>query len=343
MNPVAPFYRPTLDVPPPPFTGRLHYRTKEGVDKMISAKEFFEITGACYASYTFPDRHFINTHPNKWVALKEHTSLYVPHPTDDNLRLVHIEGENAFVNLGLVARVALKRGQPICHYHGCMGVDEQKESDYQLDNVDAKEFRSYGAMVNHGFPNAALSRHSHQGVDELSVATLDAIQQDEVICVDYGRDYPKVAIGRHAEFRYEAAKKFVRHNPSIDKSFNDASKKAKWQYLAANPSVILDLYLRGDWSRAHIEQFLDDVVSRFTVPKYLEWVSYAFSIGFARSHDDLQLLKAKNPELFFVVQNGFHEISRDYSVDDAINLFRKFTVPSSSEEWAETLKHINLP
>ncbi|MBS0634709.1 MAG: SET domain-containing protein [Verrucomicrobia bacterium] len=259
---MIPFYCHRPDVPPPPYQGTIQYRTKEGSDCEIDAARFFQLTGSCYVTISFPSKDFTEKHSYGGHFL---VSAVFSGASDKNLRLIHLLGDKAPVGLSVVAAKALKRSENICHYPGQHLAAYELNSPFAVGAIDALQFRGLGAMVNHSFPNAELQFHSYSGIEEVVVVATDDIAEGEEVCIDYGDTYSAVSLGCHIELRYEALKTFVKRPDMYQ-------HQEKLAYLAASPASLLRLYFLRDWSWKQLNEFLCDVPFCIEVPSYFETV-----------------------------------------------------------------------
>ena len=266
------FFVGPAGVPPAPFQGWLNYCTTEGQNCTIDSKTFYKHTGACYATHCSATRDFcqqVGFDPKIGDVFKSHFQV----AGDDALRLVHLEGKEAAAGFGIVASRLIRRGEVIARYNGEMRADYEHGREYQLQSVDAKEFRNLAGMINHSFPNALFLYHQHEYLQESVVVAMCDIMPDEKVCVDYGKGYENVRLGRHIEMRYCAAKAFVNRPHNWIEGCGSKEDEAKWRYLATNPSLVLELYLKGDWEAKELEQFLRSIPFFITdLPKNFETI-----------------------------------------------------------------------
>lgn len=123
---------------------------------------------------------------------------------------------------GVVAKQAIKKGDPIAEYTGEVFNDKiivhDSASEYvwqEWPSVDSITYRSAGSMINHAFPNAEMKENYVGGpVDGLPqrkiiVATED-IAEGEQIAIDYGPQYDWTI--SPIEMRPLAIVKFIKDN-----------------------------------------------------------------------------------------------------------------------------------
>ncbi|MCE5294091.1 MAG: hypothetical protein LLF94_05700, partial [Chlamydiales bacterium] len=306
-----PLYYVNISAPPPLFTGTIQYRDPEGVDMRISAMKFSELTGAQCIEASFPSLPF------RITVLELNKKLYsykFPRATDENLRLVHIGGENAFIGLGVVAARVIKCGEVICHYKGMYVTEDQFGADYQLGEIDGEKYRSLGAMINHSFPNAGFFCWDHAGFKEWVVIALNDININESVCADYGHGYEKLTLGKHAELRYQEAALFVKSSKLLTDGLGELKNPQKWHYLATNPSLLLELYFNGDWPWKEIRSFLQDIlVCTIELPQAFEPIREWLFIGFDKLDPVFQSLKERKPQAYKEIAAFFRETCRSRS------------------------------
>lgn len=325
---------------PPMYTGTIQYRDEKGIDQRIDAIKFFHLTHAKYITTSFPTYRFIATLGDVDVADVMYSHRF-PEATDENLRLVHVQGENAFVGMGVVAARVMKCGQAICHYTGQYVAQNQRGAEYQLGDINAAHYRGLGAMVNHSFPNSKFGIWNHGGFEECVVVAIDDIKEGEIVAANYGTTYQSVSLGRHAELRYEAAKAFVASANIEQEGLGELIHSEKWHYLACNPALVLELYFNRDWKVAEIEKFLSAIAVCISLPKAFEAVRQWLLIGLGQ-FDELAELK---PQLYNEIAEYFKQACRTKSSVGAVYALRMLAgyVPGKNltrESWNEVRARI---
>lgn len=309
----APYYIHEAEVPAP-YVGSIQYRNVKGQNQLIDGRKFFDLTGATYITHSFPVYRYLS-------QVEVDGALYshrYPEATDCNLRLVHMEGENAFVGLGVVAAKVIECAKAICHYKGQYVPNGQRGPEYKLGEVDAKYYRGLGAMVNHSFPNAKFGFWLHGDFSEHVIVAIEDIPEGEQVCVHYGSKYESVCLGKHAELRYDAARKFVRRDLVDWKQDSD-----KWRYLACNPSVVLELYWAGDWSWKSINEFLKKDEIFEDLGKLYHDLRNWLTSAIGSSDEALQELRELQPDLYKDIGLFFRQAGRIKSCLGAIYAMKK--------------------
>ncbi|MBS0634101.1 MAG: SET domain-containing protein [Verrucomicrobia bacterium] len=301
------------------FEGIIQYRGRNGQDRTISGREFKDLTGADYVAASFPTRKFFEI----MLVNGDAYSHRYPAASDLKLRLVHLEGENAFVGLDVVAARVIKAGEVICHYNGQYVAADERGGDYQLGEVDAAKFRGLAAMINHSFPNAMFGCWDHAGFREWVILALDDIDVNERVSVNYGHDYNSVSLGKHAELRYEAAARFVKSSQLALDGLGELKNAQKWHYLATNPTLILELYFNGDWSWQEISLFLRDVaVCTIKLLDTFETIRDWLIEGIGALDATFQSMKELKPAMYKEIIDYFRQVGRERSCVGAVYAFK---------------------
>lgn len=334
---------------PPHYTGTIQYRDPTGCDQRIDAVKFFHLTGAKYSTTSFPTYRFIASLGDVEVDDVMYSHRF-PEASDENLRLVHLQGENAFVGMGVVAARVIKCGQAICHYTGQYVADTQRGAEYQLGFVNAAHFRGLGAMVNHSFPNAKFGCWDHAGFKEWVVVAIDDIKEGEVVSADYGSSYQSVSLGMHAELRYDAAKAFINSANIEQEGLTELKNPEKWHYLACNPALLLELYFNGDWKLEEMKKFLSAVAVCVQLPKAFDAMRQWLLLSFEHLDEPLQALHELKPDLYKEIADYFKQACRSKSSIGAVYALRmlagylpdmRFTAESWSEACAKITPYVD--
>ncbi len=340
-----PFYIHSCGVPPAPSQQTVAYRNSEGIDQRITAAKFYELTQACYVTTSFPSRRFAKTIPAFKGAVAVSDKFLGA--TDEKLRLVHIDGENAFVGFGVVATRAISKGEFICRYNGRVVLGSERGGQYQLDDIDAGEFRGLGAMVNHSFPNSQFVAWQHGKVREWVVRALDDIAKGDSVCVDYGQNYESLTIGRHAELRFDAARAFVT-SKYIHNDINGLELKNlhKWRYLATNPAVLLELYFTEALSWANLDEFMGVIPLFVELPANFEAIRNWLKDGLGRLDKAFSSLRETNLELYSKIHSYFRDSCRNRSCLGALYALKMFGYSTSSSTitrciWQEAVESLD--
>jgi len=328
---------------PPPFTGTIQYRNRQGVNQEITAEQFHAETGARYSPVSTPTPRYKQQLLERGIAIeKMFYSTKFPYATDRTLRLVHMEGEEASVGLGVVAARVIKCGEVICHYNGQYVVEEERGAKYQLGCVNAENFRNLGAMVNHSFPNAKIGGWDHAGFCEWVVVAIDTISEGELVCASYGHNYEPLTLGKRIELRYAEAARFVKEADIGKDGIGSALlNEDKWHYLACNHALLIELYFRGDWSWEKIEYFLQNIaVCRVELPEVFSVACKWLTSGIGGLDKQLQAVKRAQPELHEEVGEYFRQAGRTKSSIGAVYALRMLSCflvnrPLTRESWPE--------
>lgn len=327
-----------------PFGGTIQYRDPKGVDQRIDGIKFFHLTNAQYISASHPTYRFITSLDDVEVPDKMYSHRF-PEATDENLRLVHMQGKYAFVGMGVVAARVIKCGQAICHYTGQYVAENQRGAEYQLGCVNAAYFRGLGAMVNHSFPNAKFGCWDHAGFKEWVVIALEDIKEGEIVSVDYGSSYQSVSLGRHAELRYESAKSFVSSANVEQEAVAELKNPEKWHYLACNPALLLELYFNGDWNVQEMKKFLSAIAVCIELPKAFEAVRQWLMLALEHHDESLQVLRELKPNLYNEIAEYFKQACLLRSSIGAVYAFRMLAayLPEKNitpQSWHEAQENI---
>ncbi len=316
-------------IPPIPYQGTINYRDPAGVDRDITAADFFRLTGAAYSTRTFETEKYAETErehiPSK--AVRDITLHGIP--SDKKVRLAHVD---ELVGLGVIANTNIKKGENVVAYRGVLQTREEDKGNttYCWQDNNAASFRSLAACVNHSFPNVMSRRAIVDNLTGVIFFAVEDIPAGEQICVEYYRELER--LGPHAELRYEAMRNFVKASPLPgENDLNDETVAGhQWNYILMNPSSMLLLYLDGLLTRQNVKELL------MLIPAREFWVSanltkkiggqyLRFDVmlryGMRMLDEKIVILKQEHPDLFLEIRAYFNALTSQTTAIGALYAF----------------------